>query len=535
MSAASIVENLHKTSDPTSPKDAFTRSDASDWIRAAEAEVESLLKNRSWRPATELEKSKQKAIPSKMIFTAKLDAEGRIKKHKARLVAGGHRQQENIDYEETFAPTVRLETVRTVLAVTAAEDMELGQSDIKTAFLEAGIDSTILMKLPNFDPDLIGESKILMQMNGQIVILTGNLYGLKQGGKMWYEEIRDYMISLGFIVSPHDPALYYRKESLEKGKAIWVAIYVDDLIMASKLKSTIEFFRAELRKRFTLSDDDEIHHILGMKIQRDRKNKTIHLSQPAKIAELVVEAKMTNAEPNDCPFFPPSVPKDEELFSNVPVYLSLVGKTVWISRCTRPDITIQVSKLSKRLGKPTLGDWKNLKVLIRYLKGTLEQGITLGGTTTMIGYSDANYINLDDEKRRSTSGFIFIIGGPISWGSKIQGIIALSSTEAEYVALCLTMRECVWLIGIYNFIRRTEETTITIRCDNQSAMKLGKNPVYHARTKHIDVKYHWIREAIENKICEIEYVHTQKQLADILTKQMPKRSHKALRLLIGVQ
>jgi hypothetical protein len=153
----------------------------------------------------------------------------------------------------------------------------------------------------------------------------------------------------------------------------------------------------------------------------------------------------------------------------------------------------------------------------------------------MIGYSDANYINLNDEKKRSTTGYIFIIGGPISWGSKIQSIIALSSTESEYVALCITIRESVWLIGIYNFIRRTEQTTITIRCDNQSAIKLGKNPTYHARTKHIDVKYHWIREAIAKKICEIEYINTQKQLADILTKQVPRRSHKTLGFLIGIQ
>jgi hypothetical protein len=110
-----------------------------------------------------------------MIFTAKLDAEGKIKRHKARLVAGGHKQQENIDYKETFAPTVRLETIRTFLAVTAADDMELGQADVKTAFLMTGIDGTILMRLPNFDPELIRGSRILAQMNGKIVILTGNL------------------------------------------------------------------------------------------------------------------------------------------------------------------------------------------------------------------------------------------------------------------------------------------------------------------------------------------------------------------------
>jgi hypothetical protein len=178
------------------------------------------------------------------------------------------------------------------------------------------------------------------------------------------------MTAFGFIESPHDPALYYKAKSQDKGEAIWVAIYVDDLIMASKTSNGINNFEAELRQRFTISDDEEIHHILGMKIQRDRKNRTIHLSQPAKIAEIIVESEMTDAEPNDCPMFPPAAPKDEQLFSNVGIYLSLVGKLVWISRCTRPDITIQVSNLAKRLSKPTLGDWKYLKVLIRYLKGT---------------------------------------------------------------------------------------------------------------------------------------------------------------------
>jgi len=398
--ALSILTTLYNQVDPRSIKEAVSRSDGREWEQAILSELDSLFENNTWVPATAEECLKQKAIPSRMILTVKLDSDGNIKKHKARLVAGGHKQIENVDYEEVFAPTLRLETFRILLAIAASRDMMIDQIDVKTAFLKADIDAHILMKLPSAHNayDSISSQRLKDTLDGSTVRLTGNLYGLKQGAKMWYEELTATLVSLGFIASEHDIALYSKGTNPEE--RIWIAIYVDDLVIISKSTSEMDLFKKNLKMYYTLSADEEVNHALGIRIKRDLQARTIHLSQPAKIAEIIIDAKMQLAKGLDSPYFPPPAEGDKKPFRNKELYASLVCKIGWIARCTRPDISIQFTILAKRLAAPTIGDWKNFKIVARYLITTMQFGITIGGET-LVGYADALHhgtINCDQSQ-----------------------------------------------------------------------------------------------------------------------------------------
>jgi hypothetical protein len=207
-------------------------------------------------------------------------------------------------------------------------------------------------------------------------------------------------------------------------------------------------------------------------------------------------------------------------------YRELVGKVVWISRASRPDITYTVHMLARKVAAPRYVDLLNLRELVRYLYSTKDFGITLGGKWKINGYCDANFITHEDPESKSVSGYTFLIGGPISWSTKRQTIVALSTAEAEYLSLNHAGREAVWLSRLANSLAK--DGSINIQCDNQAAIQLAENPVFHARTKHITLQAHWIRSAITDMYFTVSYVQTSNQLADIFTKILKPNHHKSM-------
>ena len=268
--------------------------------------------------------------------------------------------------------------------------------------------------------------------------------------------------------------------------------------------------------------------ILGMKIQRDRSAGKLWLSQKNYMVKVLERFSMDNAKPVSTPLAShfrlssaqcPVSDEEIEDMSRVP-YASAVGCLMYAMVCTRPDLAHAVSTVSKYMGKPGREHWKAVKWMFRYLKGTSERGIIFGrqqDQISVVGYVDADYAGgLDD--RRSTTGYVFtLVGGPICWRSMVQPLVALSTTESEYMAVTEAAKEALWLKG---FVKELgiDQGGVQLHCDSQSAIYLAKHQVYHARTKHIDMRFHKVRELIDAGDLILEKVHTSENAADMLTK-----------------
>lgn len=495
---------------PRSVSEALNRSDGYKWQLAISEEYESLNANQTWEEYSgPLERQ---PLPCMFVFTEKYDEFGKSIRHKARLVARGDLQKYGIDYEETFSPTVRMESQRMLLAEAAAEDMEIHQVDIKTAYLNGKLDRPIFLRLPD----------------GRVVKLLKGLYGLKQAGRCWKQRLHEALTAYGFTCVPQDESVYV-KDCNDKRKKILLTVYVDDIIICSKDIQRVEATKKMLARDFDVKDEGELHYILGLKVSRDRKKRTIKITQKAYLEQVLDHFQMSNCKPMALPELehqtdekraktPKLGPEERKEFRTG------VGKLNWAVISTRPDFAYRLSVLAAAMSDPNEIDMQNLKRALRYLRGTLDVGIELGAGQ-LEGYSDADFASTPGAKGKSTSGFIFHMGGPISWSSKRQELVALSTTESEFMALVHAGKEARWLTALGRSMGISVPETVTLFCDNQSTIEICYNSTFHARTKHIDYRFWWIRDAIERGEFRIEYVNTKAQCADMLTKLLKGPLH----------
>lgn len=273
---------------------------------------------------------------------------------------------------------------------------------------------------------------------------------------------------------------------------------------------------------------------VGMQIERDRKRKSIFVHQSAYVKRVLNKFRMSDAKPGCIPFDPHSVlcPMSKEEIKNESMpYREAVGSLMFLAIVSRPDIAYSVSSVSRYLNNHNDDHWRAVKRIFAYLVGTSEYGIEFcsgGSTTKLVGYSDADYAS-EVETRRSTTGYLFELArGPVTWSSQRQKLVTLSTTESEYVAASAASREAIWLRKLLRDIGYPCAGATTIFVDNQSAIKLVRNPEFHKRTKHIDIRYHYIREKVEEKEIKVEYVPSDQQLADVFTKALPKERFKSM-------
>ncbi|CAL8992131.1 unnamed protein product, partial [Prunus brigantina] len=302
--------------------------------------------------------------------------------------------------------------------------------------------------------------------------LQKSLYGLKQSPRQWYKRFDRFMIGHKYTRSHYDHCVYFRK--LQDGTFIYLLLYVDDMLVACKSKVEIERLKTQLSNEFEMKDLGEARKILGMKIERDRAKGKISLCQKQYL-------------------------KKNHYMAQIP-YASAVGSLMYAMVCTRPDISQAVSIVSRYMHNPGKGHWQAVKWILRYILGTVDVGLLFQQDKVtgqcVVGYVDSNYAG-DLDKRRSTTGFVFTIaGGPVSWRSILQSTVALSTTEAEYMAVTEAIKEAIWLQGLLDDLG-VQQDHVDVHCDNQSAIYLAKNQVHHAHTKHIDVRFHFVREIIE--------------------------------------
>ena len=418
-----------------------------------------------------------------------------------------------MDYNEIFSPVVRHTSIRMLLAIVANQDLELEQLDVKTAFLHCILEEEIYMT------QLDG-----LQVPGKkdhVCKLNKSLYGLKQSPRQWYKRFDSYMMELGYNRSPYDCCVYISK--LKDESYVYLVLYVDDMLIAAKLMCDIQRLKDLLSAEFEMKDLGATKKILGMEILRDRNQNKLFLSQKGYIQKVLNRFGMLSTKPVDTPFatnihltmFAPQSKEDKEYMSRVP-YANAVGSLMYAMVCTRPDLAHAVSVVIRFMRQPGKEHWLAVKRILRYLKGTYDGGLIYGGEAPSL-------IAGDVDSRRSMTGYVFALGNSvISWKATLQPTVTLSTIEAEYMALTEAAKEGIWLKGLVSDMGLHQDQA-TVYCDSLSAICLAKDQVDHERTKHIDVRYHFLRN---EKRIQVKKVGTVDNPADMFTKPVPHSKFK---------
>jgi transposase InsO family protein len=523
--------NVASFDDPQTLSEAMQSEDANKWEDAMTEEYESLMSKGTWELAP-LPKTR-KSIGCKWVFRTKRNALGEVTRHKARLVAKGYSQIYGVDFNETFAPVAKFNTIRCILAIGATYDLEMHQMDVKTAYLNPSLQEEIYMDQPK---GFIQEGREHLKCK-----LKKAIYGLKQSGREWYNDIDGTLANEGFTRSDADHSLYIKQTS---EYLLIVIVYVDDLIILASNMTMMKVLKDKLQAKYEMSDLGELHFCLGVEFKRDRVARTITMSQTKYLEDVLKRFDMQDCKPLGTPLDVHSkLPKltDEELkqyegeMEGIP-YKQAVGSLMYAMVATRADLAYAVSVVSQYMAKAGPMHWKAVKRIMRYLKGTLDFKLCLGGKhVTLRGYCDADWAG-DTNDRRSTTGYVFFVGnGAISWNSKRQPTIALSTTEAEYMATSQCTKEALWLRKLLDDVGYVQDKATLIMCDNQGSIALAKNPTHHSRTKHIDIQHHFIREKLEKEEIELKYCPTEDMVADVLTKALAKERHQTLTKAMGLK
>lgn len=447
--------------------------------------------------------------------------------YKARLVAQGCSQQFGLDYEETFSPVVRFESLRGVLALGAHYKLQLHQMDVSTAFLHGELSEEVYMKQP--------EGFIKPGEKNLVCRLKRSIYGLKQSPRCWNHALDGCLKQMGFRQTASDPCLYVSSDS--EGEVFVVAVYVDDIVLGGRSEAKLSEVKAGLSQRFKMKDLGPLHHFLGVTVAQD--SGKLWIGQPAFTERILQKFGMSDAKPVRTPVNPDiklTQCENETDVYNQKMYQAAVGSLLYLSTKTRPDIAFAVGTVARFSAKPTRDHWMAVKRILRYLGGTINFGLQYSETSSSecVGYSDADWAG-DIGDRKSTSGYMFLLGGAaISWRSNKQSYVALSTAEAEYVSLSAASQEAVWLQQLVSELSNEDVRKTVLYEDNQSAICLSKSQVVHGKTKHIEIKYHYIRELVESGRVEVIYCPSEDMIADMLTKGLPILQFEKLRHLAGI-
>ncbi|KAH9659037.1 Integrase catalytic domain-containing protein [Citrus sinensis] len=441
---------LTEDGEPSTFHEALESSDIALWMTAMQEEIEALHKNKTWE-LVPLPRGR-KAIGNKWVYKVKRDGNDQVERYRARLVVKGYAQKEE-------------------------------QLDIKTAFLHGELEEEIYMLQPEGFAET-GKENLVCRLNK-------SLYGLKQAPRCWYKRFDSFIMSLGYNRLSSDHCAYYKR--FEDNNFIILLLYVDDMLVAGPNKDRIQELKAQLAREFEMKDLGPANKILGMQIHRDRNNRKIWLSQKNYLKKILRRFNMQDCKSISTPLpvnfklsssMCPSNEVERKEMSRVP-YASAVGSLMFAMICTRPDIAQAVGAVSRYMANLGGEHWIAVKRILRYIRGTLDVALCYGGSEfTVRGCVDSDFAG-DLDKRKSTTSYVFTLAGAaVSWVSKLQTVVALSTTEAEYMAATQACKEAIWI----------------------------------QRTKYIGVQYHFVREVVEDGSVDLQKIHTKENLADVLTK-----------------
>lgn len=502
--------------DPKTYQEAVTSPESDDWKIAINAEVRALESNKTWVLVDKSQARGAKILTSRWVFRTKEDG---VKK--ARLVVRGF-EQGDVDYGELFSPVANASSVRTLLAIAVEKDMHLAKFDVKSAFLNGKLDQDVFMHIPTG----------FKRVEGKLCKLEKALYGLKQAPQAWNTTLTQRLIKNNLKQLKTDSCIFRNKE-----KTIYMSVHVDDGLTVWKYKGEVERLFGKLREEFEMKIEFEPKEYIGIEIETCKN--AIKISQKRYIESVLMTFNMQDAKAVETPMVPENLSNNEQAVNGTKQldivsfpYRKAVGSLLYLSNKTRPDLAFATNVASRCLDNPEKKDIIRVKRILRYLKGTPSDGIIFSksGTCNVTGYSDSDYAG-DLMTRRSTTGLIVFLGtSPVSWTTRRQTTVATSSTEAELVAATDCVKELAHMRNLITelFDSNTKnemfvkEGTLSLLLDNQGAIKLIQNGVNSKRTKHLDVKYHYIKERVERNLINIKFIGTDEQTADILTKPLQR-------------
>ena len=496
-------------------------------------EIKSLEKMGTWE-AVPLPEGR-KTISCKWVYRIKRDADGNPTRYKARLVARGFSQVHGLDYDETYAPVTRLETIRLLLGIAAAKDWEIRQIDVKSAYLYGDLDEEIYMDAPpGYEVP-----------EGYVLHLLKALYGLKQAGRQWYKTLSATLKTFGLVQITNDPHTFKAHRMFNGVRlTIIVPVYVDDFLPMGD-KTLVDDFEASLPKSFDVTSSGDASFFLGLSISRDRlEGRRLYIHQYAFIQTILNRFKV-----KDGPDVPTPLSSTENLVPNTdPIedvnvetrhrYQSIVGSLMYLMLGSRPDLAYSVGKLARFSSNPSSQHTRALNRVLQYVRTTQNHYLEWIPDEDSIqpeGAVDADFAG-DTSDRKSTAGYFFFLGGTVfSWSSKKESTVATSTMEAEYIALFLASQQAAWIFQFYDQIGFPLSQPIDIHCDSEAAINVAKAEQTHKLSKHLDVKCHSIRERVEQGMIKLVWVKTQANSADILTKQVSRESFKTHAYGIGLE
>ena len=504
--------------EPNCFEDAFKNR---EWKCAMQEEIDALYKNDTWelvpRP------NDKKVIGCKWVYKSKFNSDGTLNRCKARLVAKGYSQTYGLDYEETFSPVAKMASIRVVISLVASLKWNTYQIDVKNAFLNGILKEEVFMEQPHGFKDNVNPDYVCKLKRG--------LYGLKQSPRIWFERLGNYLKSMNFKQSCADASVFMNDGA--NGKII-IVLYVDDLIIIGDNDEFVQKIKHNMSNEFEMKDLGELKYFLGIEVIKCINGWM--LSQKKYMVDMLKEFSMYDCKPMQTPMqerMTLDSTKNDAL-TNVKMYQQIVGKLIYLT-ITRPDIAFSVGIVSRYMQEPMKAHMVIVKRILRYIKGTLEYGLLYSNDKVSPSFfCDADWAG-DKETRRSTSGYCCSLGsGVVSWLSKKQPTVALSTTEAEYRVATQATCEATWFEILLKDVGVKIERPLVIYCDNISAILLAKNPIFHARTKHIEVHYHFVREKIVEGLIDLRHIKTEDQVADIFTKPLPKEKFFKFRRKLGL-
>lgn len=491
------------------------------WRAAMDSELLALEQNNTWTLTTL--PPGHRAIGCKWVYKIKYHSDGTVERYKARLVAKGFTQREGIDYKETFAPVAKLITVRCLLAVASVRHWSLHQMDVHNAFLHGDLCEEVYMQLP---PGLHRQGE------NNVCRLNKSLYGLKQASRSWFHKFSTAISQAGYQQSMADYSLFTK---VRGDSFTAVLLYVDDMIITGNDEAAIRDLKQFLQSHFRIKDLGHLKYFLGVEVARSSQG--IAISQRKYTLDIIDEAGLLGAKPAKFPMEENLrlSPTEGQLLHNASQYRRLVGKLIYLT-ITRPEISYSVHILSQFMQQPRKPHLDAVHRLLRYLKGSPGQGLLFpsNGSLTLKGYCDADWARCPLTRRSVTGYCIFLGGALVSWKTKKQSTVSRSSAEAEYRAMASATCELTWMKYLLADLQIDHKGPARLHCDNQAALHIAANPVFHERTKHIEIDCHVVRERLRSGIISTAYVPTGQQLADIFTKPLGQSAFRSLLGKMGV-
>ena len=529
-----IEENINNNNfEPKNIDEALKGKDKEKWLEAMQIEYKALIDNNTWQliDKNSLD-TNTNIISGKWIYKIKKDKLGNIDRYKARWVARGFTQVEGVDYDKTFSPTVSIKTVRIILALAAIKNWKLRHLDIKNAYLYGDLDRQLYMQQP-----------IGFEIDNKVCELKKGIYGLKQAGRQWHNKIKTELEKLGYKQLESDVCLFINNNN--NNIINMILIFVDDIIVVYNHDNIINKFITHLQNIFKLRDLGELSWFLGININISKDNKNniiIKINQnqyiknmlnkygfnnkSTKRSRIPIKIKNNNDTNNN---------NNNNITNNYKFdYNSVTGSLLYAAIATRPDISYAVNYVCRYMSCPENNNFEDVANILRYLKTNDNLGLVYKNNNNnidLIAYSDADW-GSDTTDRKSISGYVIYLGGNlISWSTQKQSIVALSTQHAEYIALSELCKEITWINNLLEEINLKLDKPTLVRCDNAAAIAIAENNTnkYHKRTKHIDIKFHNVKDLYRDKKIEFEWISTKSMIADIFTKPVIYNQFKILR------